>query len=172
MGHHHFAADQHRAPCCTAPFPGRPRSRHPVGRRPSSGQPPSPPRQRLSTHAASPAATTFTVASREVASRQPASARWRRASRTCEVGVGVGLADLIVHVLLSLCPYSSQANSLTGVHFLTSQACFSMFLYEVACCYFVQFAYFWNIVPICFWDCAIQAHPLRSRSRRAGTTQH
>jgi len=112
LGHHHFAADQHRAPCCAAPCPGRPCSAMSVGRRPSSGQPPSPPRQRLSTHAASPAATTITVASREVASRQPAPARWRRASRTCEVGVGVGLAGLLVHVLLSLCPYSSQANSI------------------------------------------------------------
>jgi len=113
LGHHHFAADQHRAPCCAAPCPGRPCSAMSVGRRPSSGQPPSPPRQHLSMHAASPAATTFTtVASREVASRQPAPARWRRASRTCEVGVGVGLAGLLVHVLLSLCPYSSQANSI------------------------------------------------------------
>lgn len=107
LGRHHFAADQHRAPCRAAPCPGRPCSAMSVGRRPSSGQPPSPPRQRLSTHAASPATTTITVASREVASRQPASARWRRASRTCVVGVGVGLADLLVHVLLSLCPYSS-----------------------------------------------------------------
>lgn len=113
MGHHHFAADQHRAPCRAAPCPGRPCSAMSVGRRPSSGQPPSPPRQHLSMHAASPAATTFTtVASREVASRQPAPARWRRASRTCEVGVGVGLAGLLVHVLLSLCPYSGQANSI------------------------------------------------------------
>lgn len=68
-------------------------------------------------------------------------------------------------------PTAARPTPLTGVHFLTSQACFSMFLYEVACCCLVEFAFFWNMLPIRFWDRAVQ--PTRCvHAAGERTTQH
>jgi len=46
-----------------------------------------------------------------------------------------------------------------------------MFLYEVACCCLVEFAFFWNMLPIRFWDRAVQ--PTRCvHAAGERTTQH